>query len=81
MEENTNNEQSLVLDEEQMHDVTGGLGSFATRRANNALFHQRRYLSEFDRHVKNGNYAAANQALNAANHQLQRANRYLGLAK
>jgi hypothetical protein len=83
MEENTNNEQYLDLDEEQMQDVTGGRErrSFATDEANKAMLNHHQYMNEFDWHVSNGNYEAAKRTLNAADYQLKIANLYRDYAK
>ena len=71
MEENTNNEQIMNLDEEQLQAVTGGFGYVMPQ--GNAVFHHQNaqsWINLADREHRNGNHDLANEFAGRASQHL-----------
>jgi hypothetical protein len=73
MEDNTQNEQTLNLDEEQLQNITGGaVDHVAASQANQAYQQYQNLLQRSRENFSAGNHDAAQQALRLAGVQQKR---------
>lgn len=72
MEENTQNEQVINLDEEQLQAVTGGFGGFVLPQGDAVFHHQnaQSWIKLADRERQNGNHDLANEFAGRASQHL-----------